>query len=138
MRPLSCFRLFTTNCENWLRTVSDKNTSNDHWMPQLWYMKRLGKGHFFAAAAEAMRRILINRAREFFAGLSLKDSAASLGLSRGQGDRGRFCNGHMGKPMSIDEGHILWRFLVADSELNVVCRNFNGALPRDSHKVQQC
>lgn len=99
-----------------------------------------GKGHFFAAAAEAMRRILINRARDrkrlkrggdrkrldlsnvnvaldtpdevllemdealqkladedaqaaelvklkFFAGLSLKDTSASLGLSRRQGDR---------------------------------------------------
>ena len=99
-----------------------------------------GKGHFFAAAAEAMRRILINRARDrkrlkrggdrvrvdlshvtvasdapgelvlemdealqllaaedadasqlvklkFFAGLSLKDAAASMGLTRRQGDR---------------------------------------------------
>lgn len=99
-----------------------------------------GRGHFFAAAAEAMRRILLNRARDkarikrggdrhridlskvslavdvpdenlielddaiellsqqdpisadlvklrFFAGLSLKEAAQSLGLTRGQGDR---------------------------------------------------
>ena len=99
-----------------------------------------GKGHFFAAAAEAMRRILINRARDrkrlkrggdrkrlelssvtlaldspdewlleidealrilqaedaeaaelvklkFFAGLSLTDAAACLGMTRRQGDR---------------------------------------------------
>ncbi|MEZ5941891.1 MAG: ECF-type sigma factor [Planctomycetaceae bacterium] len=99
-----------------------------------------GRGHFFAAAAEAMRRILINRARDrnrlkrgggwkqvdlssvsiametppdllidldeainalaeqdtssaeliklkFFAGLSLKEASASLGLTRRQGDR---------------------------------------------------
>lgn len=98
------------------------------------------KGHFFASAAEAMRRILLNRARDrnrlkrggnrqrlnlthvsvafetppdilidldeaiqllaqqdqvaadliklkFFAGLSLKDAAASLGMTRRQGDR---------------------------------------------------
>lgn len=98
------------------------------------------KGHFFASAAEAMRRILINRARDrkrlkrggdrvrldlsqvtvavetpdevlieldealgrltdedadaaklvklkFFAGLSLKDAARSMGLTRRQGDR---------------------------------------------------
>jgi RNA polymerase sigma factor (TIGR02999 family) len=98
------------------------------------------RGHFFAAAAEAMRRILINRARDknrqkrrgqreqidlegvvvaldtpaeelmkldeaikelddrdllsaklvklrFFAGLSLKDSAEALGLTRRQADR---------------------------------------------------
>ena len=99
-----------------------------------------GKGHFFASAAEAMRRILINRARDggrlkrggdrvqidlshvtlavdtpdevlieldealqllanedpdaaklvklkFFAGLSLKDAALSMGMTRRQGDR---------------------------------------------------
>jgi len=99
-----------------------------------------GRGHFFAAAAEAMRRILINRARDkkrqkrggsreridldqvvialdapaedlleldeainelaerdlpsaklvklrFFAGLSMKDSANALGLTRRQADR---------------------------------------------------
>ena len=98
------------------------------------------RGHFFAAAAEAMRRVLLNRARDkarlkrggdrrrvdlssvtialetppevlidldeaiealhqqdpvsaeliklkFFAGLSLKDASASLGLTRRQGDR---------------------------------------------------
>lgn len=98
------------------------------------------RGHFFAAAAEAMRRILLNRVRDrkrlkrggdrvrldlsrvtvavqtpdevlleldealqrlaeedataarlvklkFFAGLSLKDAAASLGMTRRQGDR---------------------------------------------------
>ena len=98
------------------------------------------RGHFFASAAEAMRRILINRARDrqrikrggdrakvdlsglslavdapddvlieldealqmltdidpdsaklvklkFFAGLSLKDAAASLGMTQRQGDR---------------------------------------------------
>ncbi len=98
------------------------------------------RGHFFAAAAEAMRRILLNRARDrkrikrggdcnrldlskvtvaidtpdeilleldeaiqqfsledpdaaklvnlkFFAGLSLKDAASSLGMTRRQGDR---------------------------------------------------
>lgn len=99
-----------------------------------------GKGHFFAAAAEAMRRVLINRARDrtrlkrggnrirldlsrislsletpdealialdqalqrlaeedldaaelvklkFFGGLTLKDAAATKGLTRRQGDR---------------------------------------------------
>ena len=98
------------------------------------------RGHFFAAAAEAMRRVLLNRARDkarlkrggdrqrvdlssvtialetppevlidldeaievlqqqdpvsaeliklkFFAGLSLQDASASLGLTRRQGDR---------------------------------------------------
>ncbi|MEM0925984.1 MAG: ECF-type sigma factor [Planctomycetota bacterium] len=98
------------------------------------------RGHFFAAAAEAMRRILINRARDrkrlkrggdrvrldlsnvslavdtpdellieidealerlaerdpdaaklvrlkFFAGMSLRDAASSMGLTRRQGDR---------------------------------------------------
>lgn len=98
------------------------------------------RGHFFAAAAEAMRRLLINRARDrkrlkrggdrarldlanvslavdtpdevlieidealerlakqdrdaaklvhlkFFAGMSLKDAASSMGLTRRQGDR---------------------------------------------------
>ena len=98
------------------------------------------KGHFFGAAAEAMRRVLLNRARDknrqkrggdrkrvdlssvtlaletppellvdldeaiealatqdsvsaklvklkFFAGLSLKEASASLGLTRRQGDR---------------------------------------------------
>lgn len=98
------------------------------------------RGHFFAAAAEAMRRVLLNRARDkarlkrggnrkrvdlssvtlaletppdvlidldeaidalqqrdpvsaeliklkFFAGLSLKEASASLGLTRRQGDR---------------------------------------------------
>ncbi len=99
-----------------------------------------GKGHFFASAAEAMRRIVINRARDrkrlkrggdrvrldlsrvtlaidtpdevlieldealqslaeedpaaaklvnlkFYAGLTLKDAAATMGLTRRQGDR---------------------------------------------------
>jgi RNA polymerase sigma factor (TIGR02999 family) len=98
------------------------------------------RGHFFAAAAESMRRILLNRARDkkrfkrggdrsridleqvaaaldtpaddlieideaisdlaerdsvsadlvklrFFAGLSLKDASAALGITRRQGDR---------------------------------------------------
>ncbi len=38
--------------EAWLRLVG---TGNDHWN---------GRGHFFGAAAEAMRRILIDRARK--------------------------------------------------------------------------
>jgi len=38
--------------EAWLMLVSDPNLRFD------------GRGHFFAAAAEAMRRILIDRARE--------------------------------------------------------------------------
>jgi len=38
--------------EAWLRLVADPNLRFD------------GRGHFFAAAAEAMRRILIDRARE--------------------------------------------------------------------------
>lgn len=115
--------------EAYLRLVGGDN--NKHWD---------GKGHFFASAAEAMRRILINRARDrqrlkrggdrvridlshvtvavdtpdevlivldealqllanedadaaklvnlkFFTGLSLKDAAASMGLTRRQGDR---------------------------------------------------
>ena len=52
-----------------------------------------GRGHFFAAAAEAMRRILIDRARHkqtrkaelvklrFFAGLGAEQAAAALGVS---------------------------------------------------------
>ena len=115
--------------EAYLRLVD--NTREQNWE---------SKGHFFASAAEAMRRILINRARDkkrlkrggdlnridlslmsvatqapdemlldldesiqrlekvdsqsaslvklrFFAGLSMKDAAASLGLTRRQGDR---------------------------------------------------
>ncbi len=115
--------------EAYLRLVGNEGTKD--WQ---------GKGHFFAAAAEAMRRILINRARDrkrlkrgggwsqvdlssvsialetppellidldeairslaeqdsvsaelvklrFFAGLSLQESATSLGLTRRQGDR---------------------------------------------------
>jgi RNA polymerase sigma factor (TIGR02999 family) len=41
--------------EAWLRLVSSE--------PQIWQ----NRGHFFAAAAEAMRRILIDRARRKFA-----------------------------------------------------------------------
>lgn len=115
--------------EAYLRLVSGEESQN-------WD----SKGHFFASAAEAMRRILINRARDrrrlkrggdrvrldlshvtvaidtpdeilieldealqlladedadaaklvnlkFFAGLSLKDAAASMGMTRRQGDR---------------------------------------------------
>ncbi len=114
--------------EAYLRLVGDNNANWD------------SKGHFFASAAEAMRRILINRARDrnrlkrggdrvrldlsevivavdtqdevlieldeaiqllsekepeaaklvklkFFAGLSLKDAALSMGMTRRQGDR---------------------------------------------------
>lgn len=114
--------------EAYLRLVGGNNQSWEN------------KGHFFASAAEAMRRILINRARDskrlkrggdrirvdlsrvtlaintpdevlieldealqllekedpaaarlvnlkFFAGLSLQDAAASLNLTRRQGDR---------------------------------------------------
>lgn len=116
--------------EAYLRLVGSDNDE------QCWE----NKGHFFASAAEAMRRILLNRARDgkrlkrggdhkrvdlsqvsvafetppdilidldeaisllaeqdpvaanliklkFFAGLSLKDAAASLGMTRRQGDR---------------------------------------------------
>jgi RNA polymerase sigma factor (TIGR02999 family) len=115
--------------EAYLRLVDSKSAPN-------WN----SRGHFFAAAAEAMRRILINRARDkkrqkrggrheridldqvvialdapaeelleldeavnelanrdllsaqlvrlrFFAGLSLKDAAEALGLTRRQADR---------------------------------------------------
>ena len=48
--------------------------------PQDWN----GRGHFFAAAAEAMRRILVEAARlvemRFFLGLTLDEAAARLGL----------------------------------------------------------
>jgi RNA polymerase sigma factor (TIGR02999 family) len=41
--------------EAWLRLVGKDDVSRQHWN---------GRGHFFAAAAEAMRRILIDRARQ--------------------------------------------------------------------------
>src|SRR6266516_6110532 len=49
--------------EAWLRLVGDANPRFD------------GRGHFFAAAAEAMRRVLIDRAREK---LSLKRGAGAV------------------------------------------------------------
>src|SRR6266699_2909205 len=49
--------------EAWLRLVGDANPRFE------------GRGHFFAAAAEAMRRILIDRAREK---LSLKRGAGAV------------------------------------------------------------
>lgn len=114
--------------EAYLRLIGDRSANWD------------GKGHFFAAAAEAMRRVLIDRARDrarlkrggdrvrldlskvtvsvdtpdealieldealqqlaledsdaaglvqlrFFGGLSLKDAAAILGVTRRQADR---------------------------------------------------
>src|SRR5262245_38897733 len=41
--------------EAYLRLVGQEETNRQHWD---------GRGHFFAAAAEAMRRILIDRARQ--------------------------------------------------------------------------
>src|SRR6266487_1052139 len=65
--------------EAWLRLVGTENPQFE------------GRGHFFAAAAEAMRRILIDRARQK---LSLKRGASAARvnlehLRRSLGDRGR-------------------------------------------------
>jgi RNA polymerase sigma factor (TIGR02999 family) len=53
-----------------------------------------GRGHFFAAAAEAMRRILINRARDRHR------------LKRG-GDRGRVDLDALSEPASAPDAHLL-------------------------------
>lgn len=72
--PLNCYRLFTINCVN----LASKRLSNDPAgrsfqttdLVHEAYLRLVGSGqkwegtkHFFAAAAEAMRRILVDRAR---------------------------------------------------------------------------
>ena len=66
--------------EAYLRLIGDNNKSWDN------------RGHFFAAAAEAMRRILIDNARRVASfdrhgrGASARPSAASAGAEGGRGE----------------------------------------------------
>src|SRR5215831_3758399 len=74
--PRSCCPWSTTSCASWrLRSLPRKRRVR-HSKPPTWFMRPAsscvppeaqhwdGRRHFFAAAAEAMRRILINRARD--------------------------------------------------------------------------
>ncbi len=74
-RPASCCRSFTTNCGAWLRSgwrEAPGQTLQATALVHEAYLRLVGsqpdrpwdgRGHFFAAAAQAMRRILVENAR---------------------------------------------------------------------------